>query len=619
MKITTDDILAKARHLHNFYRQRNTNMKIWRSLALLSKYSLWTDEEGAYIPPEDQEIRVNLPIAYTIVEGYRTLLLSRPPVISVPTSSIKAVHQDQAEEIEKMLYGIWETSNVLEAVKEALWHALAEGWGVLQIVYDADAEERGACPIYAKAVDPLNVYPMPADRPNEWAYVIVIEKRLVGELYQTYVAGHDKRLRTTKIAQQALEGFKDTDEVAVIGYWDDTHFATGIAPFSLLKGEEAETPAEVRWLEEPTEHELGRVPFVFFFGIDLPYRDKGERIGVSVLWPIEGLIRYAARLFSQKATIIARFADPTLVTKTLEGRGFEGVGTYGGQLPLELEEDAYYLQPPTQALSSVDVQIEEILGQIEQAGLPRHVLGQLTVSRLSGVAMNLLRTPVLMKIAFKQMGIENALEKMNEMFLRIIENRVTHPVYIWGTMPDGTPIETVLTPEVIGGYYRNRVRLTASLPTDEPAVTAMLTALVQLGILSKRAARDVIQQTFRDLAPQSLKQEEDQILIETLLEMPAIKNALMWDAAQEAGLPIVEELMGQQGQQPRQGAIFQAGAEAGLPAQTFPFRIAGRQEPTTPDIVRRLAQVTLGAQGGSPNPPPTASPMGPELPTEVEE
>jgi len=620
MKLTTNEILELARKLKAFYAQRNINMQVWRSLALCNKESIWVDENGAYIPPEDQETRINIPLGYATVEGYRTMLLSRPPLITVPTSAIQAVHQEQAEAIEKMLYALWEYNNVNGAIQDALWHALAEGWGVLQIVYDADAEDRGECPLYAKAIDPLNFYPMPSDKPGEWSYVILLEERLVGELRRTFVEGRDGRLRTTRIAAQALEGLEDTQKVVVIGYWDNEHFATGIAPYGLYGDEEADVPGEVRWLQEPTEHELGQIPFVVFFGIQLPYRNKGERIGVSVLWPVEGLIRYICQLFSQKATIIARFADPTLVTKTMEGRGFEGTGLYGGQLPLELEEDAYYLQPPTQALSSVDVQIEEILGQFEQAALPRHVLGQLTVSRLSGVAMNLLRTPVLMKIAFKQMNIERALEKMNEMFLRIVEKRVTKPIYIWGTMPDGTPIETLLDAETIGGYYRNRVKLSASLPTDEPAVVAMLTALVQLNIMSKRAARDIIQQTFRDLSPQSLKQEEDQILIETLLEMPAIKSALMMDAAQEAGLPILEELMGSQAQKPRQGAIFQAGAEAGLPAQTFPFRQAGRQEPTTPDLVRRLAQVTLGAGGGQgAAPPPPASPMGPNLPTEVQE
>ena len=598
--ITTDFILNAAERLEEFYAQRNSNMLVWRELALLVDDSYWIDENGQYSPPEDKEVRIVLPIANSVIQSYQSLMLTRPPVISVPASSILEMHQEQTDKIEKTLYAIWYKADVMRAIRNSLWHALVDGWGVLQIHFDPSADLKDKCPLFARSVDPLGVYPMPSQRPGQWEYMITVEHRLVGDLRKSFILGKDGRTKAVKLAKGTLEGMEDTDRIRVLEYWDEEVHAFMIIPVTTESMEEPEVQVG-KWLLPPTPHKFKKIPFVVFFGDELPFNNRGERMGVSVLFPIERLIRYLCQLVSQKATIIARYADPTLVTKTLEGRGFEAPEPFGGQIPLELDESAAYLIPPGTS-PSVDVQLDLISSQLEQAGLPRHIMGQLTVGKLSGIAMNLLRTPVLMKIAFKQMSMETALETMNELFLRAIEEYLTSPMYMWGRTPQGDSIEAVLDPADIQGYYRNRVKLTASLPTDETAVTAMLTALKQIGVLSGRTVRNIIQQVLRDLTTQSLKDEEDQILIETLMSMPEIQMALAQDAAQSAGIQLPQQ--GQQqgpggAQAPMQGAIPGFGGGAMAP-QGMPWKMQGRQTPTTPDMMRRLARQTPGAAGGRP-------------------
>ena len=604
MKPTKDFILEAAKRLEEFYNQRNVNIRVWREIALLTRDSYWVDSEGNYKPPEDREVRLILPIAHSVIESYLALMLTRPPVISVPSSDIRQIHQTQANNIEKMLYAIWSKTKMTSVVRDALWHALVGGWGTIQVCYDPEADLQDKCPIYARSVDPIGFYPMPSARQGEWEYVVLSEHRLVGDLRNTFVLGKDGRRKAVKTAKSVLDDFDDTDRVKIMEYWDAEWHAFMIMP----EKDMAEEPSivEGEWLLPPVGHDFKRIPFVTFFGQALPFRDRGERMGVSVLFPLEQLIRYVCQLVSQKASIIARYANPAIVTKTAEGRGFEiPPEPFGGQIPLEIQESAEFLLPPGTS-PSVDMQLEQILGQLEQAGLPRHIMGQITVGGMSGIAMNLLRTPVLMKVAFKQMSAEEALEDVNELFLRAIENYVISPVYMWGHDSRGQAIEVALDPAEIGGYYRSQVKLSASLPTDETAVTAMLTALKQVGVLSGRTVRDVIQQTLRDMVTQSLDTEEDQILIEKLLAMPDIQMALAQDAAREAGIQLPTQqqagMPGGQGQipgMPMQGAI--PGMPGGAMApQQMPWTMQGRGQPTTPDMIRRMAQQVAGAQGGAP-------------------
>lgn len=618
---TKEWVIQRATDLQSFYDRRRSNILAWRSLYFMDEEAYFFGADGSFIEQEDDEQRIILPMAHATVDSFKSVLLSRPPVLSVPPSAIKEVHQQQAEAIEKMLYALWTRGNVYEAIDNALWHALVDGWGVLQVRYDPGANEDGDVPIFVKSVDPIGVYPMPSERPGKWEYVIAVYHELAGTLRYRFVDSKDGRTKQARAAKRVLSDVEDDDRITVLEYWDDTYHSLMAIPMD----SRAEEPrvSEGDWLLPPQEHRYGALPFFFLTGLTFPFPDRGDRLGVSILWPIEGMIRYMSKLISQKATIIARYANPTLVVKSQDGRGFDFPGLLGGQLGMFPDEDAEYLMPPG-PMPAIDIQLEEIAGQVEMAGLPRHMMGQLNVSRLSGVAMNLLRTPVLMRISTKQVRIENALQDMNEAMLRIVENRISNPVYMWGNDMSGEPIEVSLDPEVIRGYYRNRVKLSASLPTDEPAMISILSTLLQQQVISKRTTRDIAQQVLRDMSPQSLEMEEDMIQIENLLAMPHIQMGLMLEAAEEAGMMDVvqqaQQMMGAQQGQGQQGSgpgFPGLGSETGLsPFNPLSQRQGSADTPRLSDSLSTLAKRVADAQGGRP-----AGPSGaigsPDQPTEV--
>lgn len=600
-----------AEQMRRFYRQRDENILAWRSLYFLDDEAYFVDPEGEFVPQEDDEIRVMLPLAQAIIDTYQAMLFAQLPTLDVPASSIMEVDKTHAEKLEAMLYAIWDRSSIFRAVKDAGWHGLTDGWAVLQVVFDPEAEESGDVPVYVKSLDPMGVWPMPGNRPGEWKYVITVSYELVGTLRRTFVDGRDGRTSAVKSTKRVLSGMDEDDRVMVLDYWDDEYHGMMIVPMD-TKSEEIYLH-QGEWVLEPAKHKYGVLPFAIWHGNALPMRDRGERMGVSVLWPIGSLLRYLTKLASQKATIIGRYASPTIVTKTEDGRGFDAPGQLGDQIPLFPEESVELLLPSGPA-PEVSFMFEEMMGAVESASLPRHVMGQLNVGRLSGVAMNLLRTPVLMKIAFKQQDIERAMEEINEVILHMVEHRMRTPVYVWGVNAKKKDIEVVIDPALVAGYYRNRVRLSASLPTDEPATVAMLASLKQMNIISDQTFRNIVQQTLRDLSPQSLDAEEIQILIETVAKLPPVQMAMMLEAARAADLdvlPLLEKMLGgQQGGQGSQPSLPGMGSQAGL-SPTNPLQQQGGSvsNPRSADIIKNLAsQVGVaGAQGGRP-PSPMESP-----------
>jgi len=527
-----DELQRRLKDLETFYAQRNTNMLSWRELYFMRPEQIWKDANGQFIEPEPDEERLVLPIPQNVVEGYRELLLAKSPSISVPTSTSKGVDLVHAEHNERALLAIWDRAGIYERLRDATWHGLVDGWGVLQIAWDKNAEE-GESPIVVTSQDPYNVYALPGSRPGEWKYVIHAYPRLVGQVRDEWYPDSSADGRTKEVRQRkaAFDGLKDTDEVTFIDYWDEKVNAIALSYKTQGDGIGKTTIDEVRWLKPPTPHGYGFLPWQIFMPNRLPFNMPGERMGVSILYVMEELIGFMDRMVSAKATMLSRWQDPPLVTETELGPDFEPVRMERGMhLRLRPGEKANYLVHPG-PMPQIDTMIAQASEYIETSGLPR-VLQGLYVGAVSGIAMSLLRNPTLMKIAFRQKEIETALEELNRKILMLLEKKLRKPLYLWGRGVSGQGFDIQITAEQIKGYYRNKAELSASLPTDDANTVNMLGTLVQLNIISRRTARDVAQRSLHDLVSPSLIDEEELIIAEGIMNDPGMMQALAAAAAQ---------------------------------------------------------------------------------------
>lgn len=599
MTITLDEIRNRYDYMIRFYAQRNTNMLSWRELYFLTEESTFFDDNGAKLPKRPEEVRVISPMPYNIVEGFRTLLLTKPPVLSVPPSTVKKVDRDSAQKIEDILYVLWDRANVFQETSDALWHGLVDGWSCMLAYYDVSAGDEES-PVAVRSIDPLGVFPAPGRKRGEWAYVLTVEDRAASAVKAEWLTNVDGRTALAKDVQQALSGLRDDKMLKVIGYWDKDYHAVAV---SLAGGTYRVSTGGWNWLLRPREHGYGRLPWAIWHEQRLPFSDRGERMGISVLFPVQDSLRYLNRLLSQKATIISRFADPT---KVFETDRQSGDWQEGATITITPDERVSYLdhQGPS---PQVDVQLQTLMGMIEDTTLPRHMYGQY-VGRLSGVSMSLLRTPVLMKIAFMQEAIERALTQLNEVILSIISHKVKKDHVLYGRGPNGAQ-EVVVNANQVGEYYRNEVRLSTSLPTDEPQIVSMLTTLLQTSVLSSDTVRNVVQQTLGDLVGQNLQNEEELVYMDKfLLNNPQVGMALAMVAAERAGIDIKTLMQSmQQPAQPQREGMVRPGAEAGLAAQN-PLNAIQTTQPDATELLQRIFAQGMGQQGGRPSEIPAGQP-----------
>lgn len=605
--LTPQSLHRAAVALHAHYKQRNENMRLYRKAYFLNESFYFQDAETGQVPPrEPDEERLVLPTLQSAVNTMAELLLTKEPVISVLPAEDSPEANDVADHNEKLIQALWYTEDITQRAKESMVYGLNDGWGVLNVVYDDGYDkDAGESPLIVRAPDPINVYPARGSRPGTWSYVIHAWERTVSEVRDEW-SGGDLRANPWKSARKALQGLEDTDTVTFLDYWDAEKNAIAIAYDTGKDKRTGEIVFVQDWIKPPTPHKYGMLPWFIYCPSGTPYRDSGEQEGLSFVQGIEPLVRYQSKHVSREATALNRHFDPPLVTKTNDGRAMKPTFTEAGMhLPLEVDEDAYYLQNPGSPPQSHGL-LAILQESIDKNTLPGAIYG-IAANDGSGLGMSMLRNPTLMKVAFKQAVLERALEALNTCMLRILENLFPEDeLFLYGRNQNGQPFAATFSPESIQGYYRNSVKLSASLPTDDAATVNMLATLLQLDVFSKQTVRDAAQNTLHDLVPSSVKDETARVLAEKVLMNPQLVEALALALARENGLPIS---IGEEAPQPEGVAPPAGDREETFPAQTMASQTPGMPGGNTqPDIMQRLAELQQSS--------PTLMPGGGGLPPE---
>jgi len=564
--ITTQFVHSRFEALKNRWGKRNSRMDEMERLYLLD---MWEDA------PEPDERRISAPVCWNTVESFRTLLLTRPPVISVPASEVKAVETDRADQIEKYLYGAWHQAHVSDALHLAEWHASCLGEGVLRCVYDPETVE-GEFPLVVQALDPRTVYATPSGRAGQDLEVVHSWERPRREIEAEWGV----ELSRPSKADVSVEEWLD-EEVEFIDYWrvDVERVAEELSADKGEKEEPAGTlarvvaaakkalgagaPAEPGVVEgmqgtegtqgkkgkekraaEPTRRTVRRrvvtncvvvedkmvkepvrmpgyerLPFVRYPGIATPLAN--ENGALSVLFAItggtrkNGAVGLAAamnELLAMKQRIIEMFANGAIVTddETLTLDFTPGSINY-----IRKGAQWNFLMPPGPH-PAVDQQMGLIERMVQDATVSASMMGRYQ-GDMSGLMMSAINNPVLMRIAHRQQVRERAYEELNEIALQLTEEYApAEGWYVWGEDRLGGVFELRLRPADIGGYHRNRVELSASLPKDEAGEVMSLANLVGQKLISRETFLDQLQR-IKHLSGQSPQDEMKRILRDQLL------------------------------------------------------------------------------------------------------
>lgn len=537
-------------------------------------------------PPAPEEERVTLPTCFSLVETIRSLLAARPPVISVPPSKEKKVAQDRADRVEKYLGALWE--HELDGVfRELVWQYITLGWCAVRVVWEKAEEED--FPISVQVVHPGNLYP---------AYDH--KKRLRAVFFVDTVPAWQVREDFPK----ALPELDDDEEVELVDYWE--------APPKDGKGRKQWAVNAVyavghtdTWIRRPTPMpHYPVIPYVLGLCNPLPWPDSPEYEGVSLLYPIVlpgqsayGLEVYRNRLMSQLAQTVADYANPVTIVYTNQPEGAPPFDTSHGAVNyLYPDERAEYLQygniPP--ALQGLWQAVES---EIERATIPKVFYGQ-TSGDISGIALNILTTPAMSRLASVQQGLQDFLEAVLRTVLRLTEANMGERLAYLTADAEGELRKTD-----IGGYYRVRALLSANLPKDVPNMVALLIQAVRSGMMSKRTAVDLLQQ-YIDTGITSPDDEIRRIIMEEILKQPDMLAAMAKEAARRYGLRLEEKSRSR----PKEEKV------KGLPPELLHGRAAPAATLSLEDQLRESGLPAPPGEGEPPSPYGAFPPPGGTMP-----
>ena len=509
MKIDVSYIEERFSKLKSENASRRELMDIYEKVYNLD---LWGDEAGV------DERRVSLPIGWNVVEAYRSLLLTSPPVISVPASEVNQIADEHADRLEKYLYACWYQLRLLETLNSAEWYACCLGEGVLRCVYD-DMTAKGELPLLVQALDPRNVYATAGVRAGYDVEVLHAFNRTRRDIQDEWGV--------------AVKGDED-EKVAYIDYWRA----------DVEDGERKITNAVVadgKFIKRPVVMPgYTRLPFIRYPGIATPL--AGSNGTLSVLFPLTG--GSTAGRGDTKGLIAALSEMVAMRQQTVENAANGAMVVYsdGSEPELDLTPGTVnYLHSDTKVAPIMEPgphpvaaeQIGFLERQLQDASVSAMMMGRYA-GDMSGVALSMMSNPVLMRVANRQQNREWAYQQLNEMILGLTDFYATEGWEIWGQTDRGEQFELAVTSDDIKGYYRNSVKLSASLPRDSMAQIQVLAGLASQGLISNETFLDQFQQIF-GLASQSVQDEMKRILRDKLLMSSPLTEKLAKRIVEEYG------------------------------------------------------------------------------------
>jgi hypothetical protein len=532
-------VQARAAALERMYQGRNSRLDDYERMYRLQS---WKDT----LRPN--EIRVSLPDAHNTIEKYRALLMTRPPTITVPTTSNNPDDQGRAQKIERYLYGVSARTKMSKVLSWAEWYAVTFGAGFVKCVYDSNHAD-DEFPLIITSPDTRTLYwqcdgrdriielvqkwprsrreieaewgctlPRPSesweleseaawldykvDYIEYWTETTVWEKKekgkpepklltdLIGEAMQGVMAGQAGVDVEATLAGVEGEPAEEEEE-------EETRIRVRRVIHTVIVEDGAGTggPAFVvkRAVAMPG---YSRIPFVKFSGISTPLAGAGSDL--SVLYPLAGGDGTDKAMGVLAAMNLLASIDLDSAIKAPNAP----IISDDDAAELDMQPGAKnYVKPgskvwrltPDASNPAVQRSAELFTGRASQSGIPEIWSGEF--HSLSGQALSGLATVFQMAIGFKQNDRQEALQDLFGLVLALTAKYSARDGgwRTYGTNATGQFVETLVKPADIGTNFRVTVKLSASMPKDTVGIASLLSMLESKGQLSLETMLDHLQ------------------------------------------------------------------------------------------------------------------------------
>jgi hypothetical protein len=443
------EVVDLYRELRTLWQTRNGDYDISRD-----RYNGVHWDEATNPEPAN---RYSLTLNYLkpVVDKSIQSLVGRVPAIQVMPSATDEVARRHAEQLEGVLYGTWNANDISKVLFKTAFDSFVLRRGLIYVWWDPKAKM-----VKFKNCTPDHFYPE-YDGEEMWRCVYVSRrsterlKREFPDLADDIKPDSEVDWGPTNIDDSARIGSKD--QTTVIDIFDiDGNYNRVMGDATISR-------------------KLG-YPFKALPFIELPcFPQGGMAEPLNLIDQVVELNQYLDQLVSQKADIIARYANPTILDFN-SGQSPEdirrAVAAQGAVIPVRKDGNIALLNWQG-TVPAIDEQITLVMDVIfDLTGKPRASFGQ-TMTNQSGIVTNLSLNPTLQSNEAHESIWGAALSKLNEYILMLWEEFMSgDEIEFNGTYQTQTGTNKIydvsLTGKEIGGWYKNRIKWPSAIRTDDP-------------------------------------------------------------------------------------------------------------------------------------------------------
>jgi hypothetical protein len=390
-----------------------------------------------------------------IVDKSVQALVGRVPAVQVMPSEVDELARRHAEELEAILYGTWYANNAADQFFKTAFDSFLLRRGLIYVWWDPAAKL-----VKFKSCSPDHFYPE-YDGDDIWRAVYV-SRRNTDRLKKQYpdksddiVPDSEADFNPSTVDDMARSTAKNV--TTIIDVFDIDGYHTRVMGNSIES--------------KPLGYPFKSIPFVEF-----PcFPQGGMAEPLNLIDQLVELNQYLDQLISQKADIIARYSNPTILDYQ-SGQTPEdirrAVAAQGAVIPVRRDGDIKLLNWQG-TVPAIDEQITLVLDLLfDLAGKPRASFGQ-TVTNQSGIVTNLSLNPTLQSNEAHEAIWGQGLSLLNEYILMLWEKFMSGDnIEFSGRYTTETGAQKVydvnMTGKDIAGWYKNRIKWPSAIRTDDP-------------------------------------------------------------------------------------------------------------------------------------------------------
>lgn len=432
------------------------------------------------------------------------------------------------------------------------------------------AVQNERCPILIRPLDPL---------------AIGVERDSLGTLWAFHKYEDTVRNLLARFPKAKELGEMEDDPskcVYVIDFWWNVR-SDGSVWHAVLAGS---SDGKASWfLEKPVKMTGYKdVPILECYSDPIPVRDE-EKKSSSIFAGWEETWEQESMLSSMLMTGVHDYLFPARIAQNEAGAPIPDIEAGGGkitQVPGGTKIQDLLTSPNVPVLDAMAGRLQRDIAQLT---FPSVLYGD-AGSLQAGYAVSMLSNSARGRIQGIIYPLERMLEEVFEISLCLVQHYAGPAgVALYGYDAAAKGMYGVkLTPEQIGGFYRNHVRLSPNIPGNELQLVAMYLQLVQAHVMSKRSVRDNL--------PLDLPSDEDErVILEIAQQDPdAIRSMAQAYAKAYYGQPLP----------PGEPDMKMSGPDAATLLQMEQQRLMQQQPLPNPPLTRE-GMVTGQGQGIQPN------------------